>query len=146
LTFTVIGAAVACGSKSGDKASEMAKPGGAGTLYDRLGKTEAIKAVVDDFVANLLADDLIKARFANTDVPLFKQKLVDQICQATGGPCTYTGKSMKDAHAGMKISDAEFTALVADLQKALDKHSVPAPEQHDLLTALGGMHNDIVGQ
>jgi hemoglobin len=140
----VILIAVACGPKSGEKAAESAAPGA--SLYDRLGKTDAIKAVVDDFVNNLVTDDFIKARFANTDVPQFKQKLTDQICQATGGPCTYTGKSMKDAHAGMKISDAEFTALVGDLKKSLDKHNVPAREQGELLGALGGMHNDIVGQ
>jgi hemoglobin len=138
--------AFACGSKSGDKAAEMGKPAGGASLYDRLGGKDAIAVVVNDFVANCGQDDLIKARFANTDFPAFKQKLVEQICQATGGPCTYTGKNMKEAHAGMKISDAEFTALVGDLKKALVKNKVPDREQTELLTALGGMHDDIVNQ
>jgi hemoglobin len=134
----------ACGTKAGDKAAEPAKPGG--SLYDRLGGKPAIQIVVDDFVANIAQDDAIKNRFTNTDVPAFKQKLVDQICQAAGGPCTYTGKSMKDAHAGMKISDAEFGALVADLKKALDKNHVAADAENQLLGALGGMHDDIVNR
>ena len=115
------------------------------SLYDRLGGKEAITVVIDDFVANVAADKRINARFAKTDIPHLKQMLVDQVCQATGGPCTYTGKTMLDAHKGMKITEAEFTALGEDLTMSLDKHSVPAAEKTELLTALGGMKGDIVG-
>jgi hemoglobin len=116
------------------------------SLYDRLGGKPAISAVVDDFVANVAADGRINQRFAGTDVPRLKAMLVDQICQASGGPCTYTGRTMKAAHAGMRISDAEFTALVEDLVKTLDKFKVPARERQELLAALGGMKPDIVNQ
>jgi hemoglobin len=115
------------------------------SLYDRLGGKEAITVVIDDFVANVAADKRINARFAKTDIPHLKQMLVDQVCQATGGPCTYTGKSMRDAHKGMKITEAEFNALVEDLTLSLDKHNVGAREKSELLTALGGMKGDIVG-
>ena len=116
------------------------------SLYDRLGGKDAITAVVDDFVGNVAADKRINARFAKTNIPHLKQMLVEQICSATGGPCTYTGKSMKDAHKGMKITDADFTALVEDLTKSLDKHNVAAADKTELLTALGGLKGDIVGQ
>ena len=115
------------------------------SLYDRLGGKEAITAVIDDFVGNVAADTRINARFAKTDIPHLKQMLVDQVCQATGGPCTYTGKSMPDAHKGMKITEAEFTALVEDLTKSLDKFKVAEKEKTELLTALGGMKGEIVG-
>jgi hemoglobin len=115
-------------------------------LFDRLGGLDPIKLVVDDMVANIAADDRINAYFANADIPHLKQMLVDQICAATGGPCKYTGKDMKTSHTGMKIKDADFTALVEDLVKALDKYKVPAQEKGELLTALGGMKGDIVGQ
>lgn len=115
------------------------------SLYDRLGGKEAITVVIDDFVANVAADKTINARFAKTDIPHLKQLLVEQVCQATGGPCTYTGKSMKEAHKGMKITEAEFNALVADLTQSLDKHNVGATEKKELLTALGSMKGDIVG-
>ena len=115
------------------------------SLYDRLGGQGAITSVVDDFVANVAADARINARFAKTDIPHLKQMLVDQICQATGGPCTYTGKSMPDAHRGMKITDADFTALVEDLTKSLDKLKVAEREKNELLSALGGMKGEIVG-
>jgi len=116
------------------------------SLYDRLGGKPAIQAVVDDFVGNVAADGRINQRFANANIPRLKTMLVDQICEATGGPCTYTGQSMKAAHAGMKITDAEFNALVEDLTRSLDKFKVPAPEKSELLTALGGMKGDIVNQ
>jgi hemoglobin len=116
------------------------------SLYDRLGGQGAIRAVVDDFVGNVAGDTRINRRFANADVPRLKTKLVEQICEATGGPCKYTGASMLDAHRGMNISDAEFTALVEDLVKSLDKFKVPAQEKNELLTALGGMKPQIVGR
>ena len=115
------------------------------SLYNRLGGKAAITAVIDDFVANVAADKRINARFAKTDIPHLKQMLVDQVCQASGGPCTYTGKSMKDAHAGMKITEADFNALVEDLTKSLDKFKVAEREKNELLGALGGMKGDIVG-
>jgi hemoglobin len=139
-------AAAACGGKT-DKAAETQKPMMTDkSLYERLGGLEAIKAVVDDFVANIAADQAINARFANSDMANLREKLVEQICAATGGPCTYTGKGMVEVHTGMNISDAEFDALVGDLQKTLDKFSVPAREQGELLGALGGMRGDIVGK
>ena len=116
------------------------------SLYDRLGGKAAIQAVIHDFLGNVAADAKINKRFAKTDIPKLEGLLVDQVCAATGGPCTYGGKDMKTAHAGMKITSAEFDALVADLKKSLDKYKVGAQEQKDLLGALGGMKADIVGQ
>jgi len=114
------------------------------TLFDRLGGKPAITAVVDDFVGNVAADTRINKFFAHTDIPHLKMELVDQICAGTGGPCTYTGKSMKDAHHGLGITDADFGALVEDLQKSLNKFKVADKDQGDLLAVLGPMKSDIV--
>jgi hemoglobin len=114
------------------------------SLYDRLGGKPAITAVVDDFVGRVAADNRINEKFTNADLPRLKTMLVDQICQASGGPCTYTGRDMKTAHAGMGISSAEFEALVRDLVATLNKFKVPEQEKNELLAALGPMKNDIV--
>jgi hemoglobin len=114
------------------------------SLYDRLGGKPAIEAVVDQFVQNVAADDRINGFFASADIPGLKGKLVDQICQASGGPCTYAGKDMKTAHQGMGIKDEHFNALVEDLVAALDKFNVPEREKNELLGALGPMKGDIV--
>jgi hemoglobin len=125
-----------------------ARPGAAqaqeASLYERLGGLNAITAVIDDFVANVAADNRINRFFANTDIPRLKRLLVEQVCEATGGPCTYTGRTMKDSHRGMGLSDADFNALVEDLVVALDKHNVGAREKNELLSALGMMRGDIV--
>lgn len=116
------------------------------SLYERLGGLPYIQAVVDDFVANVAADTRINQRFAKTDIPRFKKSLVDQICAATGGPCTYTGLDMKAAHKDMKVTEAEWNATVEDLVKTLDKYKVAEKEKTDLLALLGPMKPDIVGQ
>lgn len=121
---------------------ETAPPGN--SLYDRLGGKSAITAVVDQFVANVANDTRINGRFATTDIPKMKGHIVDQVCMATGGPCTYTGRAMKPLHAGMKITDADFSALVGDLVAALDKCKVPAQEKSELLGILGPLKKDIV--
>ena len=81
---------------------------------------------------------------ATADIPRLKTMLVDQICEAAGGPCKYRGANMVDAHKGMKISDGEFTALVEDLVKSLDKFKVPEKEKNELLGILGPLNTDIV--
>lgn len=120
------------------------KPMADKSLYDRLGGQGAITAVVDDFVGNVAADKRINGFFARADVPRLKGNLVDQICQATGGPCVYKGKDMVTAHKGMGISDADFGALVEDLVKTLDKFNVPAKEKGELLNILGPLKPQIV--
>jgi hemoglobin len=114
------------------------------SLYERLGGQPAITAVVDRFVANLAADKRINTFFANSDIPALKSKLVDQVCQASGGPCTYTGKDMKAAHQGLGITEADFNALVEDLTAALDHFKVPKQEKDELLGLLAPMKSDIV--
>jgi hemoglobin len=77
------------------------------TLFDRLGGMAAIEAVIDDFLGNVLADDRISKRFAETDAADLRQKLIDQVCEAAGGPCKYTGKDMVEAHKDMNVTDAQ---------------------------------------
>ena len=114
------------------------------SLYDRLGGKSAITAVVDTFVARVAADARINKKFARTNIPRVKAMLVDQVCAQTGGPCTYTGRTMKEAHRGMKVTEGEFSALVEDLVAALNRFNVPKKEQDELLAALGSMKGDIV--
>jgi hemoglobin len=141
--------AVGCGGgkKGGDTTTTEKKPEGGGSLYERLGGKEAITAVVNEFVAIVVADDRINAFFKNADAAHLKQMLVDQICDATSGgtACKYTGKDMKTAHTGMNVKEEHFNALVEDLGKAMTKLGVKEADQKDLVNALAPMKGDIVG-
>ena len=114
------------------------------TLYERLGGKDAITAVIDDFVARCAADERINAKFVRTDIGRLKRMLADQVCQASGGPCTYDGRDMRETHDGMGVTAGEFDALVEDLVATLDQYGVPKPEQDELLALLGPMRSDIV--
>src|SRR5262245_50725608 len=119
-------------------------PARGGSLFDRLGGMAAISAVVDDFAQNVLGDARINKKFAKTDAPRLLANLKDFVCMATGGPCQYNGLSMKEAHDHMRVTGGEFSALVEDLVKTLDKFNVGETEKKELLGALGGLRGDIV--
>src|SRR5204863_3234551 len=83
-------------------------------------------------------------KFARTDIPRLKKMLVDQVCEASGGPCTYTGRDMKETHLGMGVTAGEFEALVEDLMSSLSQFNVGQTEQDELLGVLGPLKADIV--
>ena len=114
------------------------------TLYDRLGGLNAITAVVGDFRDRVARDDRINLKFARTDLARLTKMLIDQVCEATGGPCHYNGRSMKEAHAGMKVTKGEFNALVEDLVATLKQFKVPSVEQEELLAIHGPLRSEIV--
>ena len=117
------------------------------SLYERLGGYNAVAAVVDDFVGRLIADKQFERFFAghSTDSKKrIRQHIVDQFCAAAGGPCIYTGRTMKDSHAGMGITDAEWDAAAKHLVATLDKFKVPEPEKKELLAFVTSLKADIV--
>ena len=114
------------------------------SLYDRLGGNEAITAVIDNFVARCADDSRINGKFARTDIARLKSSLIDQVCEATGGPCTYSGRDMRTTHDGMGVTAAEFDALVENLVETLDRFGVGEAEKSELLGALAPMRADIV--
>ena len=136
---------IACGG--GGKAGggdTMKQPATAASLYDRLGGKDNIAKVVEEFVTIVVADPRISVFFKNADAANLKKQLVDQICEASGGPCKYAGKDMKTAHTGMNVKGEHFDALVEDLVKALDNFKVPEQEESELLGALGPLKSEIV--
>ena len=114
------------------------------SLYERLGGIDSITAVVKDFRDRVARDDRINQKFARTDLGRLTKMLIDQVCDAAGGPCTYTGRGMKEAHAGMGVTTGEFDALVADLVATLNQFKVPKTEQDAVLGVLGPLKPDIV--
>ena len=119
-------------------------------LYDRLGGVHAIATVVDDFIERLLVNDTLNAnpaiKTARDRVPKsgLKYQVTAFMCQATGGPCRYTGRTMKQSHAHLNIGEKEWQALASEFKKSLDKFNVPAREQDELFALVGTTKGDIV--
>jgi hemoglobin len=122
------------------------------SLYDRLGGAYAIATVVDAFIEKLLVNDTLNAnpaiREARSHVPKagLKFHVTALVCQVTGGPQTYAGRSMKDAHRDLHITEHEWDAMVRDFVEVLDQFKVPKAEQTELLTIVGTTRGDIVAR
>jgi hemoglobin len=119
------------------------------SLYHRLGGYDAIAAVTDDFVGRLATDPQLKRFFTGLSVDSQKklrQHVVDFLCNATGGPCLYTGRDMKTAHTGLGITEDDWNASVKHLVETLDKFKVPEKEKSEVLGAISGLKGDIVGR
>ena len=114
------------------------------SLYDRLGGAGAISTLTESWVARVGGDDRANGKFVRTDIERLMKEVVDQLCEATGGPCTYTGRSMLETHAGMKVTAGEFDVVVQHLDAALDELNVPKTERDELVGLLGPMRGDIV--
>ena len=120
------------------------------SLYDRLGGTYSIAAVVDDFIDRIMIDPRLNANplvdEAHHRVPRsgFKYLVTEMMCWATGGPQQYTGKSMSDSHAHLKITPPEWDAFMDDLNQTLNKFQVPTQEQQEVVAIVESTRNDIV--
>ena len=95
-------------------------------------------------MARVGGDDRANGKFARTDIPRLKEEVAGQLCEATGGPCTYTGRSMRETHTGMKTTAGEFDVVMQHLGAALDELHIPGPEQDELASLLRPMRDDIV--
>jgi hemoglobin len=120
------------------------------TLWQRLGGEKGVRKAIDDFVAlaatNPKVDFTRGGKFKLTDAQVadLKQKLVELVSQAAGGPLKYTGKPMKEVHKGMAITDAQFAAIADDLKQALDKNGVKAADRDAVLAVVETTRKDIV--
>lgn len=127
----------------------LAAAGDDATLYDRLGGKPAVTAVANGLVDRILQDSRVNTWFAHAaaspeNAAAYKAKLYDFVCQATGGPCKYTGLDMVTAHRGRKVTSAAFDAVVEDLVAVLDALRVPAQEKGQLLGLLAPLKRSIV--
>jgi hemoglobin len=124
----------------------LAQPA-APTLYQRLGGYDALAAVTDDFLGRLSTDPGFGRFFAghsSDSIRHIRQHIVDQLCAVTGGPCVYTGRDMKTAHAGLHITEKDWDGSVQHLVATLDKFKVPAREKDEVLATVSTLKKDIV--
>jgi len=114
------------------------------SLYDRLGGLDAITAVTESWVARVGGDDRANGKFVRTDIDRLKKEIIDQLCEATGGPCSYTGRTMQETHDGMGVTAGEFDVVMQHLDATLDELDIPKPDQDELVALIMPMRDDIV--
>lgn len=152
LRIALLAAAVAIGTTLAPLASaqpadthDTRKP-----LYDRIGGLKGITVVVDDFIDRLVTNrtlnrnPAIKAGRISSPAPYLKFQVAQLVCEMSGGPCKYTGQSMKASHAHLNIREKEWGVMAKEFRKSLNKFKVPAAEQQELFDIVGKTKPDIV--
>lgn len=113
------------------------------SLYYDLGGQAGIEAIVDGFITEISFDQEIYPFFKDSNISRLREKLIEQFCMLSNGPCEYTGDSMQDVHRGMNITSGQFNRTVELLQASMDKNNISFPLQNRLIKLLAPMRPDI---
>ena len=113
------------------------------SLYQQLGEREGIANVVEDLLYLIVEDERINQQFKGMDVAQFHRNLTDQLCELSGGPCSYSGREMRELHADMAITDTQFNALAENLILAMEQNDIPTGAQNRLIKQLLPLYPDI---
>lgn len=116
------------------------------TLFADMGGQAGIDRIVDASVDNYLSDDRIKAIFDESNIDRLRAEFKVQFCQVAGGPCDYKGHDMTAAHKGLHLTNANFNAVVEDLQDAMDGIGLPSATQNRFLARLAPMQHQVVSR
>lgn len=114
------------------------------TLYNKLGGNAGVTAIVHGTLQYTLKDERIAHTFENSNVDRVEKLIIEQICDLSGGPCKYSGMTMKTSHTGLGLTSMHFNALVENMQKAMSDENVPYRVQNQLLALLAPMHRDVI--
>ena len=113
-------------------------------LYRALGAEPGIVRIVEGMLLGSARDPRIARHFLDIDIERLRDKLIEQLCFESGGPCVYTGDSMEESHKGPRLTPSDFNALVEHLQDAMDAEGVPTPAQNRLLARLAPMRGQVI--
>lgn len=114
------------------------------SLYERLGRRDGITRITRTLIANHMANPLVNARYATSDMDRVGQRVIEFFCAGAGGPETYTGKDMLGTHKGMNISEQEFVAVVDDAMAALETHDIDQPTRNEVLGILWSLKGQVI--
>jgi hemoglobin len=124
--------------------ASISAAGAAGTLYARLGGETGVAAISNTLIDRVASDPNLGRSFKDSNLGRIKQLLAEQICDLSGGPCRYSGDSMKEVHAGHHISQADFYGMVDRLRTILKERRVDMRATNELLRLLAPMKRDVV--
>lgn len=113
------------------------------SLYQQLGERSGIANIVEDLLYLIVEDDRINEQFRGVDVRQFHTNLTDQLCELSGGPCTYSGRKMRESHADMNVTDTQFNALAENLILAMEQNNIATGAQNRLIKKLVPLYPQI---
>lgn len=116
------------------------------SLYQELGGQEGVELIAEKFIKRVIRDERTEAHFEETNLDRLFEKLSEQLCEVSDGPCQYTGDDMKTVHKGMNITEREFNVVVEIMQLALDDADIALAVQNQLLARLAKMRKEMLYQ
>ena len=114
------------------------------TLYDDIGGEAGVASLVERFIREIATDDRIRGHYRDSDMGRFYRMMQVQMCEVTGGGCTYEGDDMRRTHGGMNITPTEFNGIVEALMRAMDAENLPVGVQNRILAVYAPMREDII--
>lgn len=141
------GAAAPAASATVFARASSSKPGA--SLYSRLGGSDGISAFTDDFLGRATNDPVIIPFFkglSTADLQRIRQHVIELLCSATGGGCTYSGKDMKSVHARMEITNATWNAFTGHLNETVTRFQIADRERNELVVIIASLKKDVVNR
>lgn len=144
LLFSALSAICSANCANGAERAPLPAVAPAGSLYERLGGTAKVTAIVDGTIERVAHDPLTSHAFEKVNLKRVKSFLAEFICSRAGGGCSYTGDTMKEIHAGQHITNAQFYQLVETLREEMRAQDIPLGARNELLAILAPMKRDVV--
>lgn len=122
----------------------MPQPRPDASLFQRIGGLPLLTRVSNQTLDIVSKDPRTSRSFEGVKMRTLKESLTNYLCIKTGGNCVYEGETMKNAHADLHITTAEFEIMVEVLRERLDANGVGTREKNELLKILAPMKHDVV--
>ena len=114
------------------------------SLYERIGGKDAVNAAVDLFYSKVLADPRINHYFEGVDMTRQVSHQKAFLTYAFGGMQSYSGKTMREAHAHLNLSEDDFNAVAEHLQATLNELGVAQPLIDEVMLIAGSTYEDVL--
>jgi hemoglobin len=125
------------------------KPVKGPSLYERLGGINNIAVLIDDVIERsyvnqvFSANPMIEEAHKRFPKAVYKYNATSLACMVMGGPQKYAGRSMKEAHQHLKVSEREWQELITIFHDSMNSFHVPDKEQKEIMGIIESTKGDI---
>lgn len=151
MVFLALAAVLVVTMWVGSSAGADQKPAPTGpSLYERLGGLNNIAVLIDDVIERSYVNPVFQANprieEAHKRFPkaAYKFNATALACMVMGGPQKYSGRSLKDAHQHLKVSENEWQELIKLFSESMNSFKVPEKEQSEIIGIIESTKGDII--